>query len=136
MASTKPKASTITDLTLKAWLKAGPVDRSIGNSLMFVATLAGARTGRASWILCYRLGGRRKEKVLGRYPEISLKKAREIALHDRALIQQGIDVAAVKRNRKLKARKKFSAPGSREATSLTQDKSPAQTFFDVLQGNW
>jgi len=41
-------------------------------------------TGRASWILCYRFGGRKKEKVLGRYPEISLNEASEIALRDRA----------------------------------------------------
>lgn len=97
-------ARTVTDLTLKSWLNAGPVDRSVGNNLMFVASDTGARAGRASWILCYRFGGRKKEKVLGRYPEISLREAREIALRDRALIQQGVDVAALKRREKLKAR--------------------------------
>lgn len=97
-------AKTVTDLTLRSWLNAGPVDRSVGNNLMFVASDAGARTGRASWILCYRFGGRKKEKVLGRYPDISLREAREIALRDRALIQQGLDVAALKRREKLKAR--------------------------------
>ncbi|MHA7602677.1 tyrosine-type recombinase/integrase [Alicycliphilus sp. T452] len=71
---------------------------------MFVASEASSRSGRASWILCYRFGGRQKEKVLGRYPDISLKEAREIALRDRALIQQGVDVAALKRREKLKAR--------------------------------
>ncbi|WP_428422648.1 tyrosine-type recombinase/integrase [Methylibium sp.] len=97
-------AKAVTDLALKSWLNAGPVDRSVGNGLMFVASDASARTGRASWILTYRFGGRKKEKVLGRYPEISLREAREIALRDRALIQQGVDVAAVKRREKLKAR--------------------------------
>lgn len=69
-------AKTVTDLTLRSWLNAGPVDRSVGNNLMFVASDAGARTGRASWILCYRFGGRKKEKVLGRYPDISLREDR------------------------------------------------------------
>lgn len=104
MPSIERKAKTVTDLTLRSWLNAGPVDRSVGNSLMFVASEASSRAGRASWILCYRFGGRQKEKVLGRYPEISLREAREIALRDRALIQQGVDVAALKRREKLKAR--------------------------------
>ncbi len=59
--------------------------------------------GKASWILRYRFGGRNKEKVIGRYPDISLKDARELARNDRAKIQQGIDVASAKRRDKLKA---------------------------------
>jgi hypothetical protein len=54
-------AKAVTDLALKSWLNAGPVDRSVGNGLMFVASDASARTGRASWILTYRFGGRKKE---------------------------------------------------------------------------
>lgn len=44
------KARTVTDLTLRSWLNAGPVDRSVGNSLIFVAPEASSRSGRASWI--------------------------------------------------------------------------------------
>ena len=108
MPPIEQKTKTVTDLTLRSWLNAGPVDRSVGNDLMFVASEASWRSGRASWILCYRFGGRQKEKVLGRYPDISLKEAREIALPDRALIQQGVDVAALKRREKLKARETHS----------------------------
>ena len=39
-----------TDKTLRAWLTAGPVDRGIGDGLTFVASEAGAREGKASWI--------------------------------------------------------------------------------------
>ena len=92
-----------TDKTLRAWLNAGPVDRGIGDGLTFVATEAGARQGKASWILRYRFGGRQCEKVFGRYPDISLKDARELARNDRALLQQGKDVGAIKRQEKLKA---------------------------------
>ncbi|HEU6454673.1 MAG TPA: Arm DNA-binding domain-containing protein [Roseateles sp.] len=87
---------------LKSWLSAGPVDRSVGDGLMFVATEASARVGKASWILRYRFGGRQKEKVLGRYPDITLRTARELALRDRAQIQQGVDVAVQKRLEKLR----------------------------------
>jgi integrase len=92
----------VSDLLLKSWLSAGPVDRSVGDGLMFVASEAGARAGKASWILRYRFGGRQKEKVLGRYPEIALRTARELALRDRAQIQQGVDVAVQKRLEKLR----------------------------------
>lgn len=37
-----------------------------GDGLMFAASEASARVGKASWILQYRFGGR--QKVLGRYP--------------------------------------------------------------------
>lgn len=96
-------AKIATDRTLKTWLAAGPVDRSVGDGLTFVATETSARMGKASWILRYRFAGRNKEKVIGRYPDISLKDARELARNDRANIQQGIDVAAAKRLEKLKA---------------------------------
>lgn len=95
-------AKIVKDRMLKAWLSAGPVDRGVGDGLTFVATEASARVGKASWILRYRFAGRNKEKVIGRYPDISLKDARELARNDRANIQQGVDVAAKKRREKLK----------------------------------
>lgn len=49
------------------------MDRGIGGGLTFVATAAGALKGQASWILRYRFGGASREKVLGRYPDLSLK---------------------------------------------------------------
>ena len=96
-------ARNATDKNLRAWLNAGPVDRGVGDGLTFVAKEASARDGKASWILRYRHGGRQREKVIGRYPDISLKDARDLARKDRALLQQGVDVGAVKRQEKLKA---------------------------------
>lgn len=74
----------------------------IGNGLIFFAKAPSASRGQASWILRYRFGGRQREKVLGRYPDITLKEARELARRNRGQIQQGIDVAAQKRLDKLK----------------------------------
>ncbi|UUX95272.1 site-specific integrase [Aquabacterium sp. J223] len=90
----------LTDRELKAWLAAGAVDRGVGEGLTFVASVAAAQAGKASWILRYRMNGRAKEKVLGRYPELSLKDAREQTRQDRARIERGIDVAAAKQAEK------------------------------------
>ena len=76
------------------------MDRGVGEGLTFVANTTAAQAGKASWILRFRLNGRFREKVLGRYPELSLKDARELARQDRAQIERGIDVAAVKQAEK------------------------------------
>lgn len=94
---------TVTDKTLRAWLDSGALDRSVGDALMFVASTAAARRGKASWILRYRHSGRQREKVLGRYPDLSLKDARELARKDRVLLRQGTDVAALKQEERLRA---------------------------------
>ena len=52
--------------------------------------------GGAAWVLRYRLAGKQREKTIGRFPDISLKRARELATDDRAKIQQGVDVAREK----------------------------------------
>ncbi len=96
-------AQNATDRNLRAWLSAGPVDRSVGDGLTFVASATSAQQGKGSWILRFRFGGRQREKVLGRYPDLSLKGARALARQDRALLQQGTDVAAAKQLDKLKA---------------------------------
>lgn len=87
-------ARNATDQNLKAWLSAGAVDRGVGDGLTYVASAVSARQGIGTWILRFRFGGRQREKVLGRYPAVSLKEARELARMDRSLLQQGTDVAA------------------------------------------
>ena len=83
--------------SLRAWLNAGPVDRGVGDGLTFFAKEVSAREGKASWILRYRHGGRQRENVIGLHPDISLNDARDLARKDRALLQRGVDVGAVKR---------------------------------------
>ena len=72
----------------------------MGEGLTFVASATATTAGKASWVLRYRLNGRFKEKVLGRYPKLSLKDAREQVRRDRAQIERGIDVAAAKQAEK------------------------------------
>ena len=94
----------VTDRELKAWLAAGAVDRGVGEGLTFLASAAGARAGKASWVLRYRLYERNKRKVLGRYPELSLKDARELARRDRAPVERGVAVAAGQQAEKAQGR--------------------------------
>jgi integrase len=84
----------LTDVQMQGWLRAGlPVAKSDGDGLTFTISTKGT----AAWTLRYRHGGQRKELTIGRYPDITLAKARGIAAAKRAEVQQGVDVAAEKR---------------------------------------
>lgn len=84
----------LTDIDLRNWIRAGkPTAKADGEGLTFTLS----PKGTAAWTLRYRIGGKAKELTLGRYPDIPLTKAREIASAKRGEIQQGVDVAAQKR---------------------------------------
>lgn len=85
----------LNDVQIRNWIKAGPPGtKTDGDGL----ALTLSKAGTAAWILRYSMAGKQKELTLGRYPDISLAKAREIASARRAEIQQGVDVAAQKRH--------------------------------------
>ncbi len=92
----------LTDTQLRAWIKTGaPIPgRSDGGGLTFTLS----KNGVASWVLRYRIARRQREVTLGRYPDISLAKARTLSAENRVAIQQVIDVAAVKQERKREAK--------------------------------
>ena len=92
----------LSDIQLKAWVKAGKTipGRSDGQGLTFTLSSKGA----ASWVLRYRLAGKARELTLGRYPDMTLSKAREIASAKRVKVQQLVDVAAVKQQKKAEAK--------------------------------
>lgn len=62
----------------------------------FVGGVAGlainvTKSGGRSWILRYQVGGKRRDKGLGGYPDVTLAEAKEAARAARAKITQGID---------------------------------------------
>lgn len=87
----------LTDVQLRAWVKAGkPIaGKSDGGGLTFTLSKSGA----AAWVLRYRLAGKQRELTLGRYPDMTLTKARELAAQKRVEVQQSIDVAAIKQRK-------------------------------------
>lgn len=69
----------------------------------FVGHVAGlalriSKTGARSWILRITIAGKRCDMGLGSYPEISLAKAKEIAVDKRQMVQNGINPIAERRS--------------------------------------
>lgn len=60
-------------------------------------------TGTKSWVLRYRIHGKERSVALGRYPAVTLKKARERAHEARSKLADGIDPVLHKRSVKQKA---------------------------------
>ena len=83
----------LTDVQIRNWMKDGnPTAKADGDGLTFTLSTKGT----AAWVLRYRFGGKARELTIGRYPDISLSKARELAAEARVQIQQGRDVAREK----------------------------------------
>lgn len=98
----------LTDMQIKSWIRTGvPIAKSDGDGLTFTLS----KNGTPAWILRYRHGGRQRELTIGRYPDITLSKARELATAARSNIQQGEDVA---RTKKLTVRELANAKTLRE----------------------
>ena len=80
-------------------------------------------TGSRQWRLAYRQHGKQKVLSIGAYPLISLKEAREAALEAKKQLAQGLDPAAVKRDRKIA-----------EAADTDTFKRISQEYLDKLRG--
>lgn len=88
------------DLELRRLIAKGdPIARSDGDGLTFTLSTAGT----ASWVVRYRLHGRRPEITIGNYPDISLADARKLAREIRAKVDRGEDPAAEKQRAKAQA---------------------------------
>lgn len=90
----------LSDAEIRRWVKTGqPVAKADGGGLTFTLSPGGT----AAWVLRYRFAGKARELTLGRYPDVTLKAARERARDERARIQQGIDVARERQRDKVEA---------------------------------
>lgn len=84
----------LTDVQIRNWIKCGnALAKADGDGLTFTLSAKGT----AAWIIRYRFGGKARELTLGRYPDITLAKARELGTQTRVQIQQGRDVAREKK---------------------------------------
>ena len=97
----------LTDTHIRNWIKTGkPVAKSDGDGLTFTMSAKQAAEKSGTWVLRFRMGGKQREKTLGRFPDTSLKRARELATGDRGKIQQGTDIA---REKQIELRQSISA---------------------------
>lgn len=85
-----------TKVKRKSGLGALAVSQIKDRGIHFVGGVAGlainvTKSGSRSWILRYQVGGKRRDKGLGGYPDVTLAEAKEAARAARAKIAQGID---------------------------------------------
>ncbi|TDP62108.1 tyrosine-type recombinase/integrase [Roseateles toxinivorans] len=105
----------VTDKKLLASRASGATTRGVGDGLTFVSSPRSAALGKASWVLRYRVAGLQRELTLGRYPDLTLKAARELARQKRLLVQHGIDVAVQKQVEKLAILEQHNVSGLAQA---------------------
>lgn len=60
-------------------------------------TITVSNTGTATWVLRYRVGARPRELTLGRYPDVGIRRARELAHEARNRLNDGVDPSAANR---------------------------------------
>jgi len=80
-----------------------------------------------SWVFRYKIARRERRLGLGSYPEIPLKRAREIAANYRSLIQEGRDPKKVRDEERAKA-KREQKPSSFEACS--------KAYIELQEPGW
>ncbi|CAE6747468.1 tyrosine-type recombinase/integrase [Paraburkholderia domus] len=73
--------------------KEGAYKLTDGGGLFVLIQPGGSKT----WVFQYRIDGRRREVVIGRYPEIGVADARDRHAEYRAMVEQGNDPSAHKR---------------------------------------
>lgn len=93
----KRQSKVLEDSNLRSRVASGiPCALSDGDGLTFTLSAGGT----AAWTLRYRIGGRRRELTLGRYPDLKLVDARKAAAKARVQVESGVDVAVEKQRRK------------------------------------
>ena len=85
--------------------KESPYKLSDGEGLYLLCT----ETGGKLWRLNYRFAGRQKTLAIGKYPTISLKKAREERAEAKRLLSLGIDPATKRQQEKSERKKQREA---------------------------
>ncbi len=88
MVSTKgEEMPNLTVKKVEALVKGNPGKTSDGNGLSFVVP----KRGEPYWSLRYSLGGKRREKTLGKYKALTLAEARGLAEEERTKLRNGLD---------------------------------------------
>jgi len=85
-----------------------------------------AKSGHRSWRLKYRFAGKERRLILGSYPAVSLKEARERKCEARKLLGEGRDPGVEAKKQAVQ----------RAAASANTFESLARTWFAVQEARW
>jgi hypothetical protein len=85
--------------------RAGRFENTITDSKVPGLILRISETGTASWFLRYRIGGRRRNITIGKYPVWGIAEARDKAKALRRTVDEGLDVAVEKQRRNIEQKK-------------------------------
>lgn len=121
----------LTDLQIKAWLKAGErfEGRSDGNGLYLCYRESFASP---KWRFRYRFSGKARAMWIGSYAELSLAKARETIKLLSARVSLGYDVAGEKKERKADALAKIES----DKNALLVSHLATEYFERQILGRW
>ncbi|MDU8942386.1 tyrosine-type recombinase/integrase [Ovoidimarina sediminis] len=92
------------------------------------------RDGGAQWVLRYTLFGRRHEMGLGRFPDVSLKEAREEAEKWRAVVRQGKDAIKERERQRREAERNMHL--LRDIAADAFESRKAELKADGKAGRW
>lgn len=114
-----PPMGRLTDTALKALKpRAAPYQTADGEGLIVEVKPSGRRT----WMFRYRLGGRAEKLVLGTYPEVTLKEARDLHFEARRAVAKGESPARAKQQAKA------AIPGEQTVAEFAE-----QFFREIVQ---
>ncbi len=102
---------------------------SDGGGLSFEIT----KTRVKRWLYRYRLDGKQQSFIIGRYPELSLEKARSEHQEARALVKRGISPARTRRGEKQANRAKEQAEKDKRTKSFEY---VALEWIEQQKGSW
>jgi integrase len=100
-----------------------------GDGLMLVVSATGAK----KWVLRYQAAGKRRDKGLGSYPDVSLKDARARAAEDRRTLAAGLDPIAARRAAKRAAK---PVPTFAEVAALVIADAQAKSINAKVRYQW
>ncbi|MEO5340231.1 MAG: integrase arm-type DNA-binding domain-containing protein [Magnetococcus sp. MYC-9] len=118
MRTSMPTQGILKMLTDTAIKNTKPTDRQVRKSDSNGLFMQFNTNGSKLWRLAYRFGGKQKLLAVGRYPDVSLKQARERRDEARRLLDKGID------------------PGEHRKITKTMAVSRTEDSFEAVSREW
>lgn len=122
--------SIVSDKVLQQRIRetAGPAYIKVGTGLL----LQVGKSGSTSWILRYKVGGKRREAGLGSYPTVSLATAKQEAERLRLQRNDGSDPIEVRRQKRAAEKVEQMA----EESAAVTFKKAAESYIEAHRAGW